>query len=81
MEADCILPSNYFDDERIDLTDVVRKKNTNKKSITYESVAQKLKSRIEFFWLPNLSPVKSLKWIQKLQYPWTIKLLNYASAS
>lgn len=68
MEADCIPPSNYFDDERIDLTDVVRKKkNTNKKSFTYESVAQKLKSRIEFFWLPNLSPVKSLKWIQKLQ--------------
>lgn len=26
MEADCIPPSNYFDDERIDLTDVVRKK-------------------------------------------------------
>lgn len=68
MEADCIPPSNYFDDERIDLTDVVRKKkNTNKKSFTYESVAQKLKSLIEFFWLPNLSPVKSLKWIQKLQ--------------
>ena len=56
---------NYFDDERIDLTDLVRKKNINKKSFTYESVAQKLKSRIEFFWLPNLSPVKSLKWIQK----------------
>ena len=26
VEADCIPPSNYFDDERIDLTDVVRKK-------------------------------------------------------
>ena len=36
-----IPPSYYFDDERIDLTDVVRKKNTNKKSFTYESVAQK----------------------------------------
>ena len=33
------------------------KTNTNKKSFTYESVAQKLKSWIEFFWLPNLSPV------------------------